>query len=76
MQWRRCTPCLEVRTAVRHGDDVCTRSIHHEIGIGRDERAVRGVTAAALFNPPAARPEEGKNTCSGGGREKEVGRNF
>lgn len=65
-----------MQRAFRHGDDVCTRSIHHAAGIGRDRKAGRGVTDGALFNPPVARSKEGKNAGAGRGAEKEVGRNF
>lgn len=67
---RETGSCTEVRTAVTHGDDVCTRSIHHGPRIGRDEEAGRGGAADALFNPPPARPEEGKNALQEGIRKR------
>jgi hypothetical protein len=65
----RCEQCR------RSAAGVCTRSIHHASGIGRDERAGRGGPGEALFNPPPARPPEGKNAPQEG-TEKEVGRDF
>lgn len=59
----------EVRTRVRHGDDVYyTRSIHHEIGIGRDMEAGQGVTDRPDIWGGKMRRERGM--------EKEVGRDF
>lgn len=65
-----------MRTAVKHGDDVCRRSIHHESGIGRDEKADRGVAVEAPFNPPPAKRGKMRFGRGGGALRKEVGRDF